>query len=131
MAEPDVGLQCRRWTLTGRVQGVGFRWFALKEAQAMGIRGWVANTADGAVEVVGLATLETLDRFFLYTGVGAAIWCTVLLGIGWVVGKAGGTLARDQVEAYSRYAVMALVPVTIALIAGYVWWYPRSGKRSG
>ena len=63
MADPYVGPQCRRWTLTGRVQGVGFRWFALKEAQAMGIRGWVANTADGAVEVVGLATPETLDLF--------------------------------------------------------------------
>ena len=78
----------------------------------------------------GIARMR-LDRFFLYTGVGAAIWCAVLLGIGWLVGKAGGTLARDQVEAYTRYAVMALVPVTIALIAGYVWWYRRSGKRSG
>ena len=78
----------------------------------------------------GIARMR-LDRFFLYTGVGAAIWCTVLLGIGWLVGKAGGTLARDQVEAYTRYAVMALVPVTIALIAGYVWWYRRSRKSSG
>ena len=78
----------------------------------------------------GIARMR-LDRFFLYTGVGAAIWCAVLLGIGWLIGKAGGTLARDQVEAYTRYAVMALVPVTIALIAGYFWWYRRSGKRSG
>jgi membrane protein DedA with SNARE-associated domain len=78
----------------------------------------------------GIARMR-LDRFFLYTGVGAAIWCAVLLGIGWLVGKAGGTLARDQVEVYARHAVMALVPVTIALIAGYVWWYRRSGKRSG
>jgi membrane protein DedA with SNARE-associated domain len=78
----------------------------------------------------GIARMR-LDRFFLYTGVGAAIWCAVLLGIGWVVGRAEGTLARDQVEAYTRYAVMALVPVTIALIAGYVWWYRRSRRRSG
>jgi membrane protein DedA with SNARE-associated domain len=78
----------------------------------------------------GIARMR-LDRFFLYTGVGAALWCAVLLGIGWLIGKAGGTLARDQVEAYTRYAVMALVPVTLALIAGYVWWYRRSGKRSG
>ncbi len=54
---------CRRWTLTGRVQGVGFRWFALNNAQALGIRGWVANTPEGAVEVVGLASEETLERF--------------------------------------------------------------------
>jgi acylphosphatase len=57
------GLDCRRWTLTGRVQGVGFRWFVLNNAQSLGIRGWVANTWDGAVEVVGMASPETLDRF--------------------------------------------------------------------
>jgi len=59
----EEGLDCRRWTLTGRVQGVGFRWFVLNHAQALGIRGWAANTWDGAVEVVGLASPETLDRF--------------------------------------------------------------------
>lgn len=57
------GLLGRRWTLTGRVQGVGFRWFALNHAQALGIRGWVANSEDGAVEVVGLALAETIERF--------------------------------------------------------------------
>ena len=62
MSEPEA-LDCRRWTLTGRVQGVGFRWFVLNNAQALGIRGWVANTWDGAVEVVGMASPETLDRF--------------------------------------------------------------------
>ncbi len=57
------GLVCRRWILTGRVQGVGFRWFALSNAQALGIRGWVANTEEGAVEVVGLASADTIERF--------------------------------------------------------------------
>jgi len=47
----------------GRVQGVGFRWYVLNQAQSLGVRGWVANTLDGSVEVVGLATAETLDRF--------------------------------------------------------------------
>lgn len=63
MDEQGSGLQCRRWTLTGRVQGVGFRWFALNHGQALGVRGWVANTRDGAVEVVGLATQVTLEQF--------------------------------------------------------------------
>lgn len=61
MDEP--ALSCRRWTLTGRVQGVGFRWFVLSHAQSLGVRGWVANTWDGSVEVVGLASPETLDEF--------------------------------------------------------------------
>jgi len=78
----------------------------------------------------GIARMR-LDRFFLYTGVGAAIWCAVLLSIGWLVGKAGGTLARDQVEAYTRHVVIAMVPVTIALVGGYIWWHRRSGRRNG
>jgi acylphosphatase len=53
----------REWTVQGRVQGVGFRWYVLNQAQILGIRGWVANMPGGAVEVVGLASAETLDRF--------------------------------------------------------------------
>lgn len=63
MADEERGLLCRRWTLTGRVQGVGFRWFVMAMAQEMGVRGWTANTADGAVEVVGLASAETIEQF--------------------------------------------------------------------
>jgi acylphosphatase len=61
---PDAGRpDCRQWIVRGRVQGVGFRWYVLNHAQALGIRGWVANTPDGSVEVVGFATRETLDQF--------------------------------------------------------------------
>ena len=56
-------LVCRQWTISGRVQGVGFRWFVLNNAQALGIRGWVANTREGDVEVVGLASHQTLAEF--------------------------------------------------------------------
>ncbi len=60
---PD--LAARRWVLSGRVQGVGFRWFVLNNAQALGIRGWVSNTPEGDVEVVGLASAASLDLFEL------------------------------------------------------------------
>lgn len=36
--------------VTGRVQGVGYRIFALREAQAEDLAGWVRNAGDGAVE---------------------------------------------------------------------------------
>jgi acylphosphatase len=56
-------LVCRRWVVDGLVQGVGFRWYVLNRAQAMGVRGWVRNLSGGAVEVVGLASGQTIEAF--------------------------------------------------------------------
>jgi acylphosphatase len=42
----------RGWRITGRVQGVGFRWFTRREARARGLAGWVRNLPDGSVQVV-------------------------------------------------------------------------------
>ncbi len=44
-----------RFLVRGLVQGVGFRWFALRRARALGITGYVRNLPDGAVEVVAHA----------------------------------------------------------------------------
>lgn len=41
----------KRFVVSGRVQGVGFRFFAMTCAQALGLTGWVRNTPEGAVEV--------------------------------------------------------------------------------
>jgi acylphosphatase len=55
-------------TVSGRVQGVGFRWFVLDRATDLGLDGWVANALDGAVVCVAegdrasLAALETALR---------------------------------------------------------------------
>ena len=37
--------------VTGKVQGVGFRYFVKKKAEEIGVAGWVKNTEDGAVEI--------------------------------------------------------------------------------
>ena len=46
----------------GRVQGVGYRVFALREASALGLDGFVANEADGSVRVVAEGPGADLDR---------------------------------------------------------------------
>lgn len=48
-------------TVRGRVQGVGFRWFVRREAEHLGLVGWVSNRADRAVEVVAEGPRATLD----------------------------------------------------------------------
>jgi acylphosphatase len=45
----------------GVVQGVGFRWFAVEAAGRLGLRGWVANRADGAVVCVAEGPRPALE----------------------------------------------------------------------
>ncbi len=49
--------------LRGRVQGVGFRWWAMREARRLGVRGTVRNHPDGSVEIQAAATPRVLARF--------------------------------------------------------------------
>ncbi|MSR07503.1 MAG: acylphosphatase [Gemmatimonadetes bacterium] len=51
-----------RWVISGRVQGVGFRWFTVRLAEKLGVSGWVTNLPDGRVEVVARGTQESLVR---------------------------------------------------------------------
>src|SRR5215212_2756005 len=53
----------RRFILSGRVQGVGFRYFAQDAARHEGLHGFAANHDDGTVEVVAEGDSEALERF--------------------------------------------------------------------
>ena len=44
-------MQGRRWLVSGRVQGVGFRWYVLQAARRCGAGGDVRNLPDGRVEL--------------------------------------------------------------------------------
>ena len=55
----------KRVLIGGRVQGVGYRAWMVREAQALGVWGWVRNRADGTVEAVvhgGTDAVEELLR---------------------------------------------------------------------
>jgi acylphosphatase len=60
----------RKYIVRGRVQGVGFRWFVEREANALGMAGWVKNKEDSTVELVafGDATKHAALRAKLAAG---------------------------------------------------------------
>ena len=49
--------------ITGKVQGVGFRYFVLREAQKLGINGWVSNKSNGDVEALAQGEKVDLEQF--------------------------------------------------------------------
>ncbi|HVG20724.1 MAG TPA: acylphosphatase [Blastocatellia bacterium] len=53
----------RRFIVRGRVQGVGFRYFAVRAAQKSRVAGTVRNMADGTVEAIVEGTLEAVSDF--------------------------------------------------------------------
>lgn len=51
----------RLLTITGRVQGVGFREALCSQAEHLGVRGWVRNRSDGTVEALVQGTAASVE----------------------------------------------------------------------
>ena len=70
-------LRCLRIVVRGRVQGVGFRWFVVRRANALGLTGWVTNGPDGrSVEALAQGMESKLNEFMQHTmrvGPGGAV----------------------------------------------------------
>ena len=64
-------------------------------------------------------------RFSLYTLLGAGIWCSVLAGIGYVIGE-----NQQLIMQYAHQAVIWVLVASAALVAVYVWWHKRKGIKA-
>ena len=53
----------RMYYVSGSVQGVGFRHFARRAAQMLGVSGYAKNLRDGRVEIYGIGSADKLEAF--------------------------------------------------------------------
>lgn len=60
----------RKYVISGRVQGVGFRYFAERWANVLGLAGYAKNLWDGTVEVYAVGDVASLDEFKRQLGEG-------------------------------------------------------------
>jgi acylphosphatase len=56
-------LPAYRYVVSGRVQGVGYRYFVLRQADSLGVSGYARNLSDGSVEVVAEGGESALADF--------------------------------------------------------------------
>ena len=80
-----------------------------------GIRQWISVPA-------GLARMPLLP-FTLLTGLGAGIWVTILMALGYIVGQ-----GQESNELAKYIGYWMLVVVTIMTLAYVYWWAPKKRK---
>ncbi|MBE9562099.1 MAG: acylphosphatase [Proteobacteria bacterium] len=64
---------CKRCFVSGRVQGVAFRYYTQRQAQSLGITGWANNLADGRVEVLACGESKTVNKLCLWLNQGSPL----------------------------------------------------------
>ena len=61
-------------TFYGRVQGVGFRYYAVNKANQLGLTGWVRNLPDGTVEMEVQGNEPSIDELIIFLQNRTYIW---------------------------------------------------------
>lgn len=56
----------------GRVQGVGYRYFARQKANEIGIKGWVKNTHNNGVVIIAQGHEKDITTFIDYLQIGSS-----------------------------------------------------------
>ena len=59
-------MQGARLRITGRVQGVGYRAWAIETAARLGLRGWVRNCRNGDVEAIVAGPAQSVDALIAW-----------------------------------------------------------------
>lgn len=57
-----VDLETNQVSITGKVQGVGFRFATVRRAHELGVTGWVRNQNDGSVQALLQGTADQIDQ---------------------------------------------------------------------
>lgn len=55
--------EARHLRIHGKVQGVGFRFFATRVARRLGLKGWIENQRDGSVEAMVEGESQSIDEW--------------------------------------------------------------------
>ena len=81
----------------------------------------------------GIARMR-LDRFVVFTGLGALVWCSILTGIGWFIGSREDVILEvlnREAQRYAGRAILVLLPILAVISAGYIWWQRRRARAAG
>ncbi|MBE0594399.1 MAG: DedA family protein [Gemmatimonadales bacterium] len=127
------------------------RWFLVSEAKLVRAEeffrrhGEISTFVGRLVPVIrqlislpaGIARMR-LDRFLLYTGLGAGIWCVVLTGIGYAVGRhttlvtgIDALMESPEIRKYTGLAAIVLMPLLALVVLVYVLRTRRRQGRTG
>lgn len=88
--------------IEGRVQGIGFRRWAVDKAQEIGgISGWVHNETDGSVEIMMKGTPENIDKMILACHEGPSF--ARVDRVSFIIGRWSGFLPPITDGVFKRY----------------------------
>lgn len=73
--------------ISGRVQGVGFRYATAREAERLGLNGWVRNCPNGRVEAEFEGVRESLERMLAWCNHGPAYAAVDDVTVQWEAGE--------------------------------------------
>lgn len=86
-----------RINVTGRVQGVGFRYTTVQKASRLGLKGWVRNEGDGSVEIHCEGPPERIAALLDWLDAGGPSYAQIR-GVSHYKAVVQGTFSRFSVE---------------------------------